>query len=454
MLTRFCARTLPIFCTSLLLSVHALAQPAASARPVSSSDLDALRDELSRLRDEVAALRSELAEVKRGAPAQDPAPQQPVQVTPEAFEVLKAQVEEQSQTKVESSSRMPVRISGTIVTNAYVNSGEAIWLDNPNLAGNPSASGARGSASLTAKQSRIGLQTSGITIGGWQASGEIIADFFAGVPNFQTGTVMGLPRLLYAFGRIENDHTAIEVGQDHAILAPRDPTSLAAFSFPLLFRAGNLYLRLPQARVEQKLTANWTLSGGIVAPIAGDAGTTFEFAPQAGAGERSKRPAFEGRVGYARGDRDTASELQAGVSGHYGWRRVGTQLNDSWAVAIDANARIGRLGAAGEYFTADNAEPFGGGISQPGRSSGGWAEGRFTVTPRTMVTGGFGIDQPKDAVGRLTRSGNRSAFSSVIFNITPEVSTSIEYLWIRTRVGLVPQTRENHHLDAVFVVRF
>ena len=130
-------------------------------------------------------------------------------------------------------------------------------------------------------------------------------------------------------------------------------------------------------------------------------------------------------------------------------------VTDSWAVAIDANARVGRIGAAGEYFTADNAEPFGGGISQAGRSSGGWAEGRVTVTPRTMLIGGFGIDHPTDAVGRLTRSDNRSAFSSVIFDFTPEVSTWDRVSrWQRTRLGLVPQSRENHHLDAVFVVRF
>ena len=176
------------------------------------------------------------------------------QVTPEMIDVLKSQIEEHAQSKVESASRMPVKLTGTILTNTYVNSGEGNWPENPNLVGNPSSeSGARGSMSATARQSRIGLDVGGIAVGNWQASGTIIADFLGGVPGFQTGTVMGLPRLLYAFGRIESDRTAVEIGQDHAILAPRDPTSLAAFSFPLLFRSGNLYLRVPQARVERKL---------------------------------------------------------------------------------------------------------------------------------------------------------------------------------------------------------
>jgi hypothetical protein len=455
-------RILLPFCIATFTASPVLAQAPESGPSASAADVAALRDELTRLRDEVAALRAALAEVRESvgssarvnANQQQPAPQV-VQVTPEAIEMLKTQIAEQAQAKVESSSRFPVKVSGTILANTFANSGEANWLENPNLVAGPLAAGRpEGSASATARQSRIGLETSGITFGSWQASGTIIADFLGGVPNFQTGTIMGLPRLLYAFGRIQNDRTAIEVGQDVMILAPRDPTSLAALSFPLLFRSGNLYLRAPQARVEQKLGSDWTVVMGIVAPIAGDGPTAYEFAPPAGAGERSKRPAVQGRVGFARGDKDTAHEFAAGLSGHYGWRRPATQLIESWAVAVDFNARAGRVGAAGELFLAENAEPFGGGISQAGRASGGWAEGRLRVTPRSMVTTGFGLDRPKDAVGRLLRSDNRSVFGSVIFDITPEVATSVEYRWLRTRLGLVPASRENHHVNAVLAVRF
>src|SRR3990170_5437680 len=120
------------------------------------------------------------------------------------LELLESQVEEQAQVKVESASRMPVKISGTILTNTYVNSGEANWLENPNLVGNPStADGDAGSMSATARQSRVGVEVGGIALGNWQASGTMIADFYGGVPGFQNGTAMGLPRLIYAFGRVE-----------------------------------------------------------------------------------------------------------------------------------------------------------------------------------------------------------------------------------------------------------
>lgn len=142
------------------------------------------------------------------------------------------------------------------------------------------------------------------------------------------------------------------------------------------------------------------------------------------------------------------------MSGHYGWRRLSADLAKAWAVTVDGNARAGRVGVAGEYYRADNAEVFGGGISQPGRTSGGWIEGRLAITRRVDFNAGFGLDRPEDAVGRLLRSQNRSAFGNVIVRLTPEVATSLEYRWLETEVGLVPSALVNHHVNAVFAVKF
>lgn len=444
------------------------AAPGARAQTVQggASEVAALREQLARLREELSALKAEMTAVKRelapaarqasardSAVAPATAGEQPA-VTAESFDMLRTQVAEQAQTKVESTTKMPVRLYGTILTNTYVNSGEANWLDNPNIvAAPPPGTPDTGTMSASARQSRVGVDVGVIPVGSWQASGTLQFDFFGGAPNFQNGPVMGLPRLVYAFGRIEHAGTAVQVGQDHTLLAPRDPTSLAALSFPLFFRSGNLYLRAPQARVEQTF-GRWTLAGGIVAPVAGDFGTVFEFAPPAGIGERSKRPAFQGRLAFAAGSEDAVGEVGLGFSAHYGWRRRVTTLDESWAVAVDGTARVGRIGIGGEYYRADNAEVFGAAISQPGRASGGWVEGRLAVTRRADLNAGFGIDRPEDALGRLLRSRNRSAFGNVIVRLTPEVETSLEYRWLETDGGLVPVTRTNHHVNAVFAVRF
>ena len=172
-----------------------------------------------------------------------PPPDQPPAQVP--VEVLQAQVEELAQTRVASGSRFPVTLSGTILSNTVVNSGDANWLESPNLVGTT----ATGSMTSTLRQSRIGVDVGVIPVGGWNATGRLILDFFGGTPGFVTGTVMGLPRLLYAFGRLEHGGTAVEVGQDHVLLAPRDPTSLAALCVPAVLPLGQpLPARAPGAR--------------------------------------------------------------------------------------------------------------------------------------------------------------------------------------------------------------
>jgi hypothetical protein len=427
---------------------------AAVEGTVTREELDAVIGELARLRAELAALRGELATLKgtsfpgglaAGAAlqAQPPAP---------SLDILKSQVDELSQTKVESASKMPVRLFGAIVSNTVANSGMANWLENPNITDPEIAGVEPGSFTSTLKQSQIGLNVGAIPMGSWNASGAIVADFFGGVPGFVTGTIFGLPRLLYAFARLEHGDTAVMVGQDHNLLAPRDPTSLAAQSFPLLFRSGNLYLRSPQVRVEQK-AGGFAVKGGIAAPMAADAANFYVFAPQAGAGERSGRPAFEARGEYNAGSPDADREFNVGAAVRQAWREPVADVTSTTSFAADFNARLGRIGFAGEYFTTDDAAEFGSGVAQARAAQGGWVEGRLRLTPRLSTNVGYGMDQVDDPVPAAARSENRSVFGNVIFNFTPEVGMSLEYRWLETTLGSALK-RTNDHVNAAFVVRF
>lgn len=441
-------------------STGARLAPAVASVPASThDDVAELRDEVADLRQQLSALAAEMRTLRAGlslsaasAPAPDAMPATRVvaqeaaaQVPPE---MLQAQVQELAQVKVESGSKFPVRLSGTIVSNTVVNSGDANWLESPNIVG--TASG--GSMTSTMRQSRVGVDVHSIAVGAWEAKGTLIVDFMGGTPGFVTGTVMGLPRLLYAFGRLERGGTAFQAGQDHALLAPRDPTSLAAFAFPQFFRSGNLYLRAPQVRVEQRF-GGFTAKAGIIAPIAGDAPGTYVFAPTAGEGERSERPAYEGHLGYGRGTADETAELQVGVSGHAGWLKQAGVLQRASAGALDFNARVGRLGVAGEFFAAQDLDAFGAGVAQPGRAEGGWVEARLAAARRVSFNGGAAIDRRPDGVGAAGRLRNRSAFGNVIVRFTPEVAASIEYKWLDTQYAS-GRSRENHHVNAVFAVTF
>jgi hypothetical protein len=442
-----------------LFAPHASAQTATQARPANvQQELSAMRDELSQLRAEVEALKQALAARAPGAVA-TPAPGAPAPAdaatTAAKVTMLESQVQEQAQVKVESASRLPVKLFGTIVSNTFYNSNEANWLENPNLVNRfAGIAGRPGSFSSTLRQSRLGVSVDAAVSDDLHATGTLIMDFFGGTPAFSTGSVMGLPRLLYAFTRLEGAKTTLEVGQDLMMLAPRDPTSIAAQSFPDLFRAGNLYLRVPQARVERKLGSHVTAMGGIVAPIAGDFNEDFyTFVPPAGAGERSRMPAWQGRVNFASSE-DESHVAEVGASGHWGRERVGTTNNTSWAASADFNVQAGKFGAAGEFFHGENIDQFGGSIGQEAKSTGGWAEARVAMTRRLSITGGFGMDRlPEGEFLFVSRRENRSVFSNVIFKVTPEVSTSVEYRWLQTLFS-GDERRENHHVNWVFAYSF
>jgi hypothetical protein len=403
-------------------------------------ELETARAELQRLRADVDQLkRPETAD-----PQATPVPLAPV------VEMLQTQLAEHAQTKVESGSRLPLKIFGTIHSSTAANTGEANWLENPNIVAPPTAP--TGSFTSTMRQTRLGVSAEGLTLGNWQASGSLVVDFFGGIPAFQTGQVMGLPRLLYAFTRFERDGTAIEIGQDEMMLAPRNPTSVAALSFPLLFRAGNLYLRVPQARVERRLSGSTTseLRGmvGLVAPVGGDfRSPDYTFVPPALGGERSRWPAVQARIGWQRGDEERGASL--GASGHYGRERPADRLVTSWAAAVDFHAQGARVGVAGEAFTGDNLDAFGGALGQPVRASGGFAEVRFNPVNRWQLVFGSGIDRP-DAVAPLLR--NKSVYGNLTFRPTPEIAASLEYRWLETSAAAAK--RRNNHVNWVLTYSF
>lgn len=403
-----------------------------------------MRAELQQLRAEVAALKA----ARETVPATTAQPSA-------AVELLTAQVAELAQTKVESTSRFPVKIFGTVHANVFANSATPNWLDIPNLVNPTPADGHTGTFSATLRQTRLGFTADGPRLGSVRTSAVVAMDFFGGIPGFQTGQVMGLPRLLVAFARLDGEKTAAEIGQDQMILAPRDPTSLAAFAFPLLFRSGNLYLRTPQVRVEHAITSRLRASGGIVAPIGGDLTVEdYRFVPPALGGERSGRPGLQARISYASDEPTAARLVDVGLSGHYGWERRPSELAESWAGAFDFALRRDWIGVAGEAFAGENIDAFGGALGLDARAAGGWAELQLKPTTRFSIQAGAGVDEIRGAALQIVpRRRNQTVYGNVIFAVTPEIETSFEYRWLTTTPRGAPE-RSNSHFDWVFAYKF
>src|SRR5262249_41294184 len=85
-----------------------------------------LEEQVSEMKAEIQLLRQELNEVKKQLQAQT--------ATVEEIPLLQAQVQEQAQTKVEANSKFPLKLYGTIVSNTFLNTGVANWLDLPDIA--------------------------------------------------------------------------------------------------------------------------------------------------------------------------------------------------------------------------------------------------------------------------------------------------------------------------------
>lgn len=429
-------------------SAVSVAKPARSSDV--HADLEALRAEVEDLRQQVRALTTIVRETRALAePPESSRAGDASASTARSTTASVAQPAAPAGAAVPAEARPSVRLIGTILSTSSFNSADANWIDAPNVVG--TASG--GSLTSTLRQSRLGVAVDPFAVGAWQASGRLELDFFGGTPAVATGTVMPLPRLVTATATLSRGTHTVVAGQDQVIFAPRDPTSLAALATPQFYRAGNLFLRAPQIRVEQRVGRRLSVAAALVSPVTGDAVPAYTFAPSAGAGERASRPAIEARAAFAAGSAAAGRELQIGASTHVGWLREFGANAANGGAALDVYARAGRVGLAGEVFATEDLDAFGAGIAQPGRAAGGWLELRGAVLPRVSLTGGAGLDRRPDGAGTAGRARNASLFGNVIVTVGPALSASVEYRWLQTRY-VSGRDRVNHHVAAVMALRF
>ena len=150
-------------------------------------------------------------------------------------------IAEQNQTKVESSSKYRVRLSGIVLFNMYANRGTVDNQDFPQLASPGLALSSDGSFGGSLRQSQIEFQGFGPTIAGARTSADVQFDFAGGFPDAPNGVSFGLMRLRTGTVRFDWDKTSIIAGQDSLFIAPMAPTSIATLAVPALAYAGNLW---------------------------------------------------------------------------------------------------------------------------------------------------------------------------------------------------------------------
>ena len=176
--------------------------------------------------------------------------------------------------------------------------------------------------------------------------------------------------------------------------------------------------------------------------------------PPALSGERSRRPGLQARIGYASGEPAATRLVDFGVSGHYAWERRPLELADSWAGSFDFALRRDWIGVAGEAYSGENIDAFGGALGLDAQATGGWAELQLKPTARFSIQAGAGVDEVRGAARQLApRRRNQTVYGNVIFALTPEIETSLEYRWLTTTPRGAAD-RSNNHFDWVFTYKF
>ena len=254
----------------------------------------ALTAQVKSLEAEVTALRS-----AQGTAAAPPAvatiapatPETPHVPTPEErLDVVEQRVEEQAQTKVEASQKFPIRLTGMALFNAYANSRGAGGSEYPTIAAAPAA----GFDGATLRQTIVGLDFRGPkTFGNGQIQGDVQMDFFT-----SNNTLAESLRIRTGYIEIDWADTNLMVGLEKPIFNPREPASLAQVGLSPLTGAGNLWLWIPQVRLEHDLA--FGSSAGVRAQMG--VVETKESSPYAGSTVTGPvapdRPGLEGRFEF------------------------------------------------------------------------------------------------------------------------------------------------------------
>jgi hypothetical protein len=411
-----------------------------------------MQQQLTDSRRESESLRNELHAVREQL-----GPRPPVDALVEEQELLRAKVEDQEQTKVESGSRYHVRLSGLALLNAFATRGSVDNLDVPETAQPRAAGDSGGAVGAGVRQSMVNLEVFGPLLGGAKTSAALSADFFGGFPITSDGVTAPLVRLRTATFALEWPKASIVAGQEAPFVSPRSPTSLASTAYPALSAAGNLWTWTPQLHVDHRIAissaSTIVVQWGILDPLTGELPSS-EYDRTATAGERSRIPAQAARIGWRRGDHDRAAAIAAGAyHATHDWgfgRRV-----DAWAAMADWDVPLGAWFAlSGEVYRGRAIGGFGGGASdsvlfdgppanpgsavQPVDTAGGWAQLKFKPAIRIEFNAAFGEDDPfRTDLSRLPATNaaavnrNASGFVNAIYQARSSLLFSVEYrrLW-------------------------
>jgi hypothetical protein len=381
--------------------------------------LDTLEKQNEVLINEVKELRQAVKSAQADTAAQTERLQEQASVQAE-------QIKTEAQTKIASSQRFSMALTGMLLFDTYYFSQASYSTYSPSY--NPFGESPAGA---TLRQSIIGLDFGGPTLpGGGQVHGSLSMDFFA---ERADNDIFRIRRGVLSF---DWANRSVIVGQDKSLIAPLQPTSFAWVGVPPLSGAGNLWLWRPQAQYEERIPFSTATRATIQAGVLETDETYSDPNVSSQGYVESGRPAIQARFGLEHRWSDT-TRIAFGVGGHASQSHILGQSVPSRVISADAVYKpLNKIELSGTIFHGENFANLGGegpgmtirdGTAIPIRGNGGWLQLALPLTSRLTfdVYGGRQLnnrnDLTSDEVYRtLTYAGN------VLYRISPNVILGFE----------------------------
>ena len=388
--------------TNEVQSLRGQAGRGTNATERSTSGVDALREEVAAVRDQT--------------------------------DVLQSEVKQHDQTKVESLSKYPVRISGTLLFTSFLNSGDADDFTLPVVALPKQMQTPSGSLGFTASQTVMQIELRGPSVGSAHSHADLAIDFWGTSNNSYYAAAAGAVRLRTLHAGLTWEKQALGIAVDRPMFSPVEPSSWLTVAEPAFAWSGNLWTWLPQVEYARYLLPRHQLDVqvGIIDTAAPSIyRTSGEPAPNAA--ERSRQPGYQARVST----RPLLGDRQAtlGASGYYSRKSYTANTHvDAWAVAADWQLPLTRiLDLSGELYRGRAIGGLGGGafkdyVTSNGapyglNAAGGWAEMKFGFTRTLQANLSFGLD---------------NAFARDLADADTNTSLNPDYTYLaRNQTGLI-----------------
>ena len=376
--------------------------------------------------------------------------------------MLESQVATHEQTKVESESKYPVKITGLLLLNGFVNT------RGVDMAATPTeAIHGPGSTGATLRQTILGVDARGPHLFGARSYADLRVDFdgsplwgssTTGYSGYDTANTT-LLRLRTAHAGLQWQHSEAYLALDRPIFSPDTPTSLTAVAEPALAWSGNLWTWNPELGASHDFASEkplgLRLQAALIdvgdAPLSQLAGSTAN----ATSAEQSRWPGVEARLALL-GSEHEDGRNQIGVGGFFAThnsRFLGHHF-DSWAATLDTRVYFpARLQLSGSFYRGLALGGLGGGGYKDFAYSydaetggyyfralddvGGWVQLKEKFSERLQLNGAVGMDnvfagelQPfavRGAPSYENLARNRTFTGNVIYSPSAYLQFSLEY---------------------------